>query len=120
MSVGVVDDVEFFFSRRRRHTRCALVTGVQTCALPIFAGIAPEAYPLGGGATLVLVPCGRGAYNRSSALFVLKDGKAVPATIDAASGFTESGEPAAIPQVVNAGFTDGVLKSEEPRLNSSH
>src|SRR3546814_19460718 len=28
--------VVFFFSSRRRHTRCALVTGVQTCALPIF------------------------------------------------------------------------------------
>src|SRR3546814_10827958 len=26
----------FFFSSRRLHTRCALVTGVQTCALPIF------------------------------------------------------------------------------------
>src|SRR3546814_14807849 len=25
----------FFFSSRRRHTRCALATGVQTCALPI-------------------------------------------------------------------------------------
>src|SRR3546814_10737339 len=37
-----------FFSSRRRHTRCALVTGVQTCALPIWtlvvgceAGIRP-------------------------------------------------------------------------------
>src|SRR3546814_3087841 len=28
--------VVFFLSSRRRHTRCALVTGVQTCALPIF------------------------------------------------------------------------------------
>src|SRR3546814_1488989 len=28
----------FFFSSRRRHTRCALVTGVQTCALPILKG----------------------------------------------------------------------------------
>src|SRR3546814_8401697 len=28
--------VYFFFSSRRRHTRCALVTGVQTCALPIY------------------------------------------------------------------------------------
>src|SRR3546814_5056648 len=28
----------FFFSSRRRHTRCALVTGVQTCALPISFG----------------------------------------------------------------------------------
>src|SRR3546814_3729519 len=27
--------VIFFFSSRRRHTRCALVTGVQTCALPV-------------------------------------------------------------------------------------
>src|SRR3546814_9585610 len=31
----VVVCVIFFFSSRRRHTRCALVTGVQTCALPI-------------------------------------------------------------------------------------
>src|SRR3546814_9554523 len=30
--------VFFFFSSRRRHTRCALVTGVQTCALPIYQG----------------------------------------------------------------------------------
>src|SRR3546814_3568774 len=29
----------FFFSSRRRHTRCALVTGVQTCALPISVGL---------------------------------------------------------------------------------
>src|SRR3546814_21125094 len=29
----------FFFSSRRRHTICALVTGVQTCALPIFATV---------------------------------------------------------------------------------
>src|SRR3546814_1329837 len=28
-------NIYFFFSSRRRHTRCALVTGVQTCALPI-------------------------------------------------------------------------------------
>src|SRR3546814_19071901 len=31
--------VFFFFSSRRRHTRCALVTGVQTCALPISAPV---------------------------------------------------------------------------------
>src|SRR3546814_4810842 len=28
--------ITFVFSSRRRHTRCALVTGVQTCALPIY------------------------------------------------------------------------------------
>src|SRR3546814_16865933 len=33
----------FFFSSRRRHTRCALVTGVQTCALPICSGQPREA-----------------------------------------------------------------------------
>src|SRR3546814_3710769 len=47
--------VVFFFSSRRRHTRCALVTGVQTCALPISdsrAGLPSIACP-----TLVL--CGR-------------------------------------------------------------
>src|SRR3546814_7971642 len=32
----------FFFSSRRRHTRCALVTGVQTCALPIYRTAAAE------------------------------------------------------------------------------
>src|SRR3546814_6562002 len=34
---GSVVVCAFFFSSRRRHTRCALVTGVQTCALPIWA-----------------------------------------------------------------------------------
>src|SRR3546814_5759671 len=29
----------FFFSSSRRHTRCALVTGVQTCALPIYGRV---------------------------------------------------------------------------------
>src|SRR3546814_14560266 len=33
--------VFFVFSSRRRHTRCALVTGVQTCALPIYAVFSP-------------------------------------------------------------------------------
>src|SRR3546814_6847651 len=34
--------VVFFFSSRRRHTRCALVTVVQTCALPISLDLAIE------------------------------------------------------------------------------
>src|SRR3546814_2406803 len=37
----------FFFSSRRRHTRCALVTGVQTCALPIFLDRGAPAVLLG-------------------------------------------------------------------------
>src|SRR3546814_15079178 len=34
----LIISILFFFSSRRRHTRCALVTGVQTCALPILGG----------------------------------------------------------------------------------
>src|SRR3546814_1084453 len=47
----------FFFSSRRRHTRCALVTGVQTCALPIleFEGNAVLAEDFAGlGSTINL------------------------------------------------------------------
>src|SRR3546814_2792295 len=35
-SVMELDVYVLFFASRRRHTRCALVTGVQTCALPIW------------------------------------------------------------------------------------
>src|SRR3546814_1062876 len=35
----------FFFSSRRRHTRCALVTGVQTCALPICDYVSKSDFP---------------------------------------------------------------------------
>src|SRR3546814_2863547 len=34
-----------FFSSRRRHTSCALVTGVQTCALPIYPPCGPPRSP---------------------------------------------------------------------------
>src|SRR3546814_6949111 len=37
-----------FFSSRRRHTRCALVTGVQTCALPISTGATLDGGQLSG------------------------------------------------------------------------
>src|SRR3546814_10275857 len=53
--------VFFFFSSRRRHTRCALVTGVQTCALPISdAGQAP-------GISSARIPPVRHAHDRCSA-----------------------------------------------------
>src|SRR3546814_1392969 len=44
----------FFFSSRRRHTRCALVTGVQTCALPISLRYAQISFvgPVGGDCTV--------------------------------------------------------------------
>src|SRR3546814_15946213 len=49
----------FFFSSRRRHTRCALVTGVQTCALPISATAA--------SATRSRARCGRRRKTAASA-----------------------------------------------------
>src|SRR3546814_3028151 len=42
----------FCFSSRRRHTRCALVTGVQTCALPICGGSPPTPTPSPSPTTL--------------------------------------------------------------------
>src|SRR3546814_9521478 len=49
----------FFFSSRRRHTRCALVTGVQTCALPIspacLLGVDAGKLAVGKEADLILV-----------------------------------------------------------------
>src|SRR3546814_818372 len=43
----------FFFSSRSRHTRCALVTGVQTCALPISQVVAGNVATAGGARALV-------------------------------------------------------------------
>src|SRR3546814_7904023 len=47
----------FFFSSRRRHTRCALVTGVQTCALPIFSYGQERFYFLDGGQRKYINSC---------------------------------------------------------------
>src|SRR3546814_1571071 len=43
----------FFFSSRRRHTRCALVTGVQTCALPILTARMVVPWGAGSGTDLL-------------------------------------------------------------------
>src|SRR3546814_7530548 len=64
---GIMDDfavfLMFFFSSRRRHTRCALVTGVQTCALPICLMMPSptflDAYsPMNSVCFMVLPSCG--------------------------------------------------------------
>src|SRR3546814_1327861 len=52
----------FFFSSRRRHTRCALVTGVQTCALPISDGVVRFSQ-LRLTAPLLRVTGGQGSYS---------------------------------------------------------
>src|SRR3546814_7255121 len=42
----------FFFSSRRRHTSCALVTGVHTCALPIWAASTTSALRIGASLSI--------------------------------------------------------------------
>src|SRR3546814_9844302 len=54
--------VYFFFSSRRRHTRCALVTGVQTCALPIL--------PAAGRGDSRMDPVGGDRTHRARGLYV--------------------------------------------------
>src|SRR3546814_5422270 len=69
-----VVEILFFLSSRRRHTRCSLVTGVQTCALPISGDHLTPEYrrinpngrlpaivdhdPVGGGAPLPIFESG--------------------------------------------------------------
>ena len=70
----------------------------------------PEAHALGGGATLILLPCGAGAYNFMSAVFVIdQDGTLRPATFDVATGIDP--EAGGVPQLVNSGFGEGRLTS---------
>ena len=62
---------------------------------------AVETFALGGGKTLALIPCGAGAYNFSSAPFIIAAGKAVPARFDQKPGWTGDGDA---PTLVNADF----------------
>src|SRR3546814_10549438 len=52
----------FFFSSRRRHTRCALVTGVQTCALPILERLKAHTEKAASQGFCLGVKLVRGAY----------------------------------------------------------
>lgn len=70
----------------------------------------PEAHALGGGATLVLQPCGAGAYNFSSLPLVVRGKTVALAAFDRASGWGEGDDS---PMLVNAGWDDktGTLSS---------
>lgn len=61
----------------------------------------PERFALGGNKTLVLLPCGAGAYNLLSVPFVLSGGTATIARFDHAVGMGEADGP---PNLVNATF----------------
>ncbi len=73
----------------------------------------PQAHALGGGETLVLLPCSAGAYNLLSAVFVLDGGAPRPVRTDAPVGFDETGGASRgpVPTVVNGDWKAGVLTS---------
>src|SRR3546814_10811714 len=85
--------LRFFFSSRRRHTRCALVTGVQTCALPIWV-LLPASADDGALAAAGLQPTGIESYERRRVALGLPDGSrdlAVEKTVLLEAGFEELG-----------------------------
>lgn len=70
---------------------------------------APEFHALGGGETLVLLPCDSGAYNFISSLYIVgRDGKVRAAETDAPAGMDPD---ARVPGVVNGSFERGILTS---------
>src|SRR3546814_5051074 len=107
-----------FFTRRRRHTRCALVTGVQTCALPIFLVRHAAAQRRAAAADLMLA---RKTSNRRQALV---DGGAVSqAQVDE----SDTGRSRAEAGIAASGATldaqrqrISLLDRKSTRLNSSH
>src|SRR3546814_3785104 len=69
----------FFFSSRRRHTRCALVTGVQTCALPIliWTRLAPRPLEPHGGMPAAAVQIGWEVAEDDAFRRIVRAGKAL-------------------------------------------
>src|SRR3546814_16710273 len=74
----------FFFSSRRRHTSCALVTGVQTCALPISSDNCRS-----GGARQRPISCGMDKHNHR----LRRD--------DAQTGMTTTREPRRLSMILS-------------------
>ncbi len=77
------------------------------------ARMPPETHALGGGATLVMLPCSSGAYNLSSALFVIRGDAVEVAKADVPTGFgpTPAAGEDATTSVVNGAWKDGELTS---------
>src|SRR3546814_10466080 len=94
----------FFFSSRRRHTRCALVTGVQTCAHPIYTVLLPH--------TL--------AYNSSAVPDAMRRIAAAASVADAPQGLFDLQRKLGAPQSLEAlGMPfDGI--AEASRLATEH
>src|SRR3546814_19052668 len=104
--------VWFFFSSRRRHTRCALVTGVQTCALPILLMAVPPIIAQLNGA-------GRrheiGGSFRQALWLALAMGLGLMVLVRNAGWMFDLAQIAAAVRPDALGFLDGI-RSEERRV----
>ena len=94
----------------------AALTPAQIAAMRRTAGCedttsGPEAWAIGGGATLVALPCAIGAYNTSAALFVLQGGRLERAEADVATGFDPDARGPGPATAVNAIWRAGELIS---------
>src|SRR3546814_7167697 len=108
----------FFFSIRRRHTRCALVTGVQTCALPIYLTVKGNDANVAGGVEIA----GTNAFGEAISETIALAGVAVVAGVKAFRSVTSITLPkyaAADTERVRVG-TGARLDRKSTRLNSSH
>src|SRR3546814_6115448 len=102
----------FFFSSRRRHTSCALVTGVQTCALPI-----------SGGTIQLIADAGTIDLGVGANLFA--DGSSGGAAVPGANNPTGTGGAILIRVEADASDSSRIdagdlLDRKSTRLNSSH
>src|SRR3546814_7462824 len=98
------DLVFFFFSSRRRHTRCALVTGVQTCALPIYEDDARAIFQKARVQTLDLAPV---------------EGQPAPVPVDEGfEPFIADPAPDAVPDPVSGGGSGDRDRDQGPEIQA--
>src|SRR3546814_8566341 len=122
--------VLFFFSSRRRHTRCALVTGVQTCALPIYF---TSPYHFHDAYELIIIPNSQGKLYAGTKILNFTDGEVFLFGPGLAHcflndrSFKEKGETAHAIVVFfkedflgEGFFANAELDRRSTRLNSSH
>src|SRR3546814_5043221 len=99
--------VMFFFSSRRRHTRCALVTGVQTCALPIC-----DLYSRGLHKETL-----KGRVGGYTGVGVTEDGQPNTVSIDGQTYWTSLGGEGAVNDIAEEFVYDAsFIRSEERRV----
>src|SRR3546814_5906331 len=110
--------VQFFFSSRRRHTNCALVTGFQTCALPISLGSFLFLGPTGVGKTELTKALARFLFDDDNAMVRIDmsefmEKHAVARLLGAPPGYVGYEEGGVLTEAVRRRPYQVVLRSEE-------